>query len=63
MKMKPTPKIIRPRDLKTVYRILVIAAVSVFVFVGTAFGVEEKVPLKMELPPPEVPQPQLFCGY
>ena len=63
MKMKPTPKIIRPRDLESVYRILVIVAVSVFVFVGTAFGAEEKVPLKMELPPPEVPQPQLFCGY
>ena len=63
MKMKQTPKIIIPSDLKTVYRILVIVAVSVFVFVGTAFGAEEKVPLKMELPPPEVPQPQLFCGY
>jgi hypothetical protein len=63
MKMKRTPKIIRPSDLKTVFRIMVIAAVSVFVFVGPAFGVEEKVPLKMELPPPEVPQPQLFCGY
>jgi hypothetical protein len=63
MKMKPTPKIIRLRDLESVYRILAIVAVSVFVFVGTAFGAEEKVPLKMELPPPEVPQPQLFCGY
>jgi hypothetical protein len=30
---------------------------------ATALGAEEKITLKMELPPPDVPQPQLFCGY
>jgi hypothetical protein len=40
-----------------------IAAVAILVCAGTVLGAEKNVPLKMELPPPEVPQPQFFCGY
>ncbi len=30
---------------------------------GTALGQQQEMPLKMELPPVDIPQPQLFCGY
>ena len=63
MKMKPTPQIIRPSDFRILYRWLIMAMVSVIFFAGTISGAEEKALLQMELPPPDVPRPQLFCGY
>ncbi len=63
MKMKRTSKINLPSDLKRLHGLLAIAVVSILVFAGTVLGAEKNVLLKMELPPPEVPQPQLFCGY
>jgi len=63
MKMKPTPKIIMPNDFKILYRLLAMAMVSVIFFAGTVSGAEEKALLQMELPQPDVPRPQLFCGY
>jgi len=39
-----------------------IALASLF-FLNTALGAEQKTQLKLELPPPDVPQPQFFCGY
>jgi hypothetical protein len=33
------------------------------VYFGTALGQQQEMPLKMELPPAAIPQPQLFCGY
>ncbi len=63
MKMKRTSKINLPSDLKWLHGLLAIAVVSILVFAGTVLGAEKNVLLKMELPPPEVPQPQLFCGY
>jgi len=63
MKTIRTPKINLPSDLTTLLRLLVVPAVAILVFVGSAWAAEEKVALEMELPPPDVPQPQLFCGY
>jgi hypothetical protein len=63
MKMKRTPIINLPSDLKTLHYFMVIAAAFVLVFAGGAWATDEKTSLKMDLPPPDVPQPQLFCGY
>ena len=40
-----------------------IAAAFVIVLAGGAWATEETTSLRMELPSPDVPQPQLFCGY
>jgi hypothetical protein len=63
MKMKQTPKINMLSNYIAFYPFLIIATVSILVLAATALGAEEKITLKMELPPPDVPQPQLFCGY
>ncbi|CAB1062661.1 hypothetical protein D1BOALGB6SA_7441 [Olavius sp. associated proteobacterium Delta 1] len=63
MKMKRIPIINLPFDLKTLNYFIYIAAAFVIVFAGGAWATAEKTSLKMDLPPPEVPQPQLFCGY
>jgi len=63
MKMKRTSKMNLPSDLKRLHGLLAIAVVSILVFAGTVLGAEKNVLLKMELPPPDVPKPQLFCGY
>jgi len=39
-----------------------IALASLF-FLNTALGAEKAAQLKLKLPPPDVPQPQFFCGY
>jgi hypothetical protein len=50
-------------NFKVLFRLLLIATVSLVVFAGTALGAEKKVALQMDLPPPDVPRPQQFCGY
>jgi hypothetical protein len=49
--------------LNSKFRLLLMATVSILVLAGTALGAEEKAALQMDLPPPDVPRPQLFCGY
>ena len=61
MKMKKTATLKIRINFKTVCRLLLFAAISIFVSVGMALGTEEKTALQMDLPPPDVPQPQQFC--
>jgi len=63
MKMKRTPIINWPSDLTTLPYLIVLAAASVLVFASGVWATDQQTTLKMDLPPPEVPQPQLFCGY
>jgi hypothetical protein len=63
MKMKRIPIVNLPSDLTTFHYLMVIAAALVLVFAGGAWATGEKTSLKMDLPAPDVPQPQLFCGY
>jgi len=50
-------------NFNTIFRLLLIATVSIIVLTGAALGAEKKMALQMDLPPPDVPRPQLFCGY
>ena len=50
-------------NFQAIFRLLFITTVSIVVLAGTAWGTEEKAALQMNLPPPDVPRPQLFCGY
>ncbi len=50
-------------DLTTLFSLLIVSAVPVLFFIGNAWAIHEKATLEMELPPPDIPQPQLFCGY
>jgi hypothetical protein len=50
-------------NFRAIFRLLFITTVSIVVLAGTALGTEEKAALQMNLPPPDVPRPQLFCGY
>jgi hypothetical protein len=63
MKMKQIPITNLPFDLKTIKYFMFIAAALVFVFAAGAWAADQQASLNMDLPPPEVPQPQLFCGY
>ncbi|MCP4627812.1 MAG: hypothetical protein GY850_30480 [bacterium] len=61
--MKRIPTINLPSDLTTLPYLIVIAAALVLVFATGVWATDQQTSLKMDLPPPEVPQPQLFCGY
>ena len=63
MKMKRIPIINLPGNLKTLHYFMFIAAAFVIVLAGGAWATEKTTSLRMELPSPDVPQPQLFCGY
>ena len=63
MKMKRIPIINWPSDLTILPYLVVIAAMFAIVFAGGAWATDQKKSLQMELPAPDVPQPQLFCGY
>ena len=52
---------IKPKH--NIFRILAIATMVFLVPLGTALGQQQAAPLQMELPPADIPQPQLFCGY
>ncbi len=51
------------RNQKIIRRILVLAAVVALVLVCVALGAEQMRELLTELPQPDTPQPQFFCGY
>ena len=61
--MKRIPIINLPSDLTILPYLVVIAAMFAIVFAGGAWATDPKKSLQMELPAPDVPQPQLFCGY
>jgi hypothetical protein len=61
--MTQSQKIKHKRDLGVLIGILIICAVVSLVSIGAAPAQEEEAQLKLDLPPLEVPQPQLFCGY
>jgi hypothetical protein len=63
MRMKRIPIINLPSDPTTKHYFMVIAAALILVFAGGAWATDEKTSLKMDLPPPDVPRPQFFCGY
>ncbi len=48
---------------KMIRKIFVLAAVMILVFIGTDLGAQTKPLVQNELPQPDIPQPQLFCGY
>jgi hypothetical protein len=43
--------------------ILAFIASATFVLPATALAQKEETQLQLDLPPPDVPKPQLFCGY
>jgi cytochrome c len=61
--MMPTQNITTKCKLKIIFRIFAMATIASMVHFGTAQGQEKEASLQMELPPADVPQPQLFCGY
>jgi hypothetical protein len=61
--MRQTLNINRKPDFKIYFRIHVFAALITLLFFSAALGAESNLQTKFELPSPEVPQPQLFCGY
>ena len=63
MKMTQIQQIKRKAELRIFFRILVITAVVFFMMSGSAAWAEQKEQMLTELPQPDIPQPQLFCGY
>ena len=50
------------RRKKVIHGIFVMAALMAIIIPGTVLG-EGRKNINLELPQPEVPQPQFFCGY
>ncbi|MEE9526629.1 MAG: hypothetical protein V3W07_03090, partial [Syntrophobacteria bacterium] len=48
---------------KMIRLVLVLAAVAILVLAFSALGADKKPLLEINLPQPDVPQPQFFCGY
>ncbi len=63
MKMTGVQKTNHKHELMIFLVILVAFAITSAVSPSIAFGQGEETQLKLDLPPPQVPQPQLFCGY
>ena len=63
MKMTQIQQIKPKAELRIFFRILVATAVVFFLMSGSAVGADQKVEVITELPQPDIPQPQLFCGY
>ncbi len=63
MKMVQIQKIRHNRKLLIFFQILVIAAAGILVLLVSTLKANQKLQLNTELPPPEIPQPQFFCGY
>ena len=63
MKMTAIQKTNYKHELAILFVILVASAITIAVPSGIALGQGEETQLKLDLPPPDVPQPQLFCGY
>ncbi len=63
MKMKQTIVPNRKRDYRIFLIIFGTILIGTLFLLGTTFGSEHQPQPRMELPPPEIPQPQMFCGY
>jgi hypothetical protein len=63
MKMTAIQKTNHTPELTILLVILVASAITIVVSPNIALGQGEETQLKLDLPPPVVPQPQLFCGY
>jgi hypothetical protein len=63
MKMRQTQNINRKAKRRYFITIHIFAALAALFFFSAAQGAEPGSQSKFELPPPDVPQPQLFCGY
>jgi hypothetical protein len=63
MKMRQTQNINRKAKGRYFLPIRIFAALVTLLFFSAAQGAEPDSQSKFELPPPDVPQPQLFCGY
>lgn len=50
-------------EKKTIRWMIIFAAVASLSLSGAALGAEKKSQLQLDLPQPDVPQPQFFCGY
>jgi hypothetical protein len=61
--MRQTQNISRKPNRKIFIKIHIFAALITLFFFSAALGAEPSLQSKFELPPPNVPQPQLFCGY
>lgn len=48
---------------KIILRILIMAVVAALALISPALGAEQMMELQTELPQPDTPQPQFFCGY
>ncbi|MEE9120419.1 MAG: hypothetical protein V3U56_03920, partial [Syntrophobacteria bacterium] len=48
---------------KMIRQVLVLAAVAILVLAFSALGADQKPLLQIDLPQPDVPEPQFFCGY
>ena len=51
------------REPRFLFPILAIAALLTTLFAMAAFGTDQQVLIQTELPQPDIPQPQMFCGY
>ena len=63
MKMTGIQMTNHKHELSILLVILVASAITIAVSPSIALGQGEETQLKLDLPPPDVPQPQLFCGY
>ena len=63
MKMARIQKTYHKLEFSILLVILAASALTIAVLPSIALGQAEETQLKLDLPPPNVPQPQLFCGY
>jgi hypothetical protein len=61
--MTAIKKTCHKHELAILFIILVSFALAAFFLPGNVLAQSGDTQLKLDLPPPEVPQPQLFCGY
>jgi hypothetical protein len=50
-------------EKKMIRWMFILATVASLVLLGAALGAEKKSQLQLDLPQPDIPQPQFFCGY
>lgn len=58
--MMMSPQTTRERNRLFIKVFVAVAIGSTMIFIGALMAQEQ---IKMELPPPDAPQPQMFCGY
>ncbi len=50
-------------DKNLIGRALILTVISILILCGTTLGQEQVGSIVTELPQPDIPQPQMFCGY